>query len=464
MLEHDWYYADLHSTAAALHAHKISPVELTEAMLARIVTVDAKLGAYITVTAERALREARAAEAEIARGEIRSPLHGVPLAVKDIFDTAGIATTAGMGIHRERIPASDATVIERLRAAGAILLGKLTLTEGVYAEHRPAFPAPLNPWHDDYWSGASSSGSGVAVAAGLCFAALGSETGGSIRLPSAANGVTGLKPTWGRVTRHGTFELAATLDHVGTMARSAADAGALLGVIAGPDPRDPTAAQVAVPNYLAGLDDGIGGLRIGVDRQWLATSVDAETRAALDAALAVLRERGAILVEVEVPDVSAMIWDWFPICAVQTAQAHAATFPARRDEYGPALAALLDSGRALSALQYQEALLRRIEFSGRVQALLTTVDVLALPVLGFPAPTIARMQNIDDDIIAGLHRFTCPFNLSGNPAIVLPNGYTAAGMPIVFQLIGRHFDEALLVRAGHIYQQASDWHRRHPQW
>jgi amidase len=458
----DWYFDDALAIGQALQAREVSSLELTEAMLARIGKLDSELGAYITVTAELACAQARAADADLARGLVRGPLHGVPIAVKDIYDTAGITTTAGMGIHRARVPNNDATVIKRLQEAGTVLLGKLTLTEGVYAEHRPPFPAPRNPWHAERWSGASSSGCGVAVAAGLCFAALGSETGGSIRLPSAANGISGLKPTWGRVSRHGAFELAATLDHVGPMARNAADAGAMLGIIAGPDPLDPTAAQIGVPDYLAADRSSLRGVRIGVDHLWLSTTVDSDTLAALARALAVLVELGAQLIDVRVPDVSEMIWDWFPICAVQTARVHADTYPARRDEYGPALSALLDSGLALSGIDYQKLLLRRLDFSGRVQTLLTSVDVLAMPVLGFPVPSLARMQNVDDDIIAGFHRFTCPFNLSGNPAIVLRNGFGAEHVPIVFQLIGRHFDEALLVRAGAAYQAASDWHRVQP--
>ena len=462
MLGTDWYFDDALGIARALQAREVSSLELTEAMLDRISKLDNELGAYITVTAEFARAQARAADADLARGVVRSPLHGVPIAVKDIYDTAGITTTAGMGIHRARVPNSDATVIERLREAGTVLLGKLTLTEGVYAEHRAPFPAPQNPWHRERWSGASSSGSGVAVAAGLCFAALGSETGGSIRLPSAASGISGLKPTWGRVSRHGAFELAATLDHVGPMARSAADAGSMLGIIAGPDPRDPTAVQLRVPNYLAADSSSLRGVRVGIDPVWLSTNVDADTLTALERALVVLVELGAELVEVRVPDVSEMIWDWFPICAVQTALVHAHTYPARRDEYGPALTSLLDMGLALSGIDYQKLLLRRLDFSGRVQALLATVDVLALPVLGFPVPSLARMQNVDDDIIAGFHRFTCPFNLSGNPAVVLRNGFGAEQVPIVFQLIGRHFDEELLIRAGAAYQAVTDWHHVQP--
>jgi len=455
------HYLDVSEVAEALANGGCSAVELTEYMLARIAALEPNLGAYTTLTAERALDEARSADRARAQGKRLGALHGVPIAVKDIFDVSGTPTTAGMAIHREQLATRDATVIERLRAAGAVLLGKLTLTEGVYAEHRPPFPAPRNPWHAAYWSGASSSGNGVAVAAGLCFAALGSETGGSIRLPSAANGVTGLKPTWGRVSRHATFELAATLDHVGPMARTARDAGAMLGVIAGADPRDPSAALAPVPDYLAGGVE-IGELRVGIDAQWLARGTDTETLTAFERATAVLAELGARLVPIQVPDVQDMIWDWFPICAVQTARAHAATFPARREQYGPALTSLLEQGLRITDAQYQALVVKRREFSARVQALFAQIDLLALPVLGFPAPTVERMRNIDDDIIAGLHRFTCPFNLSGNPAIVLPNGCTADGMPIVFQLIGRHFDEAMLVRAGRAYQAHTEWHERYP--
>jgi amidase len=236
-------------------------------MLSRINKYQGRLRAYATVTEDLALRQADRAAVEIAKGQYRGPLHGIPIAVKDLCYTKGIVTSAGMPIHGKFKPSYDATVVRRLRAAGAVLLGKLQMTEGAFAEHHPDIKAPVNPWHKDHWSGVSSSGSGVATASGLCFASLGSDTGGSIRYPSAANGLSGLKPTWGRVSRHGVFDLASSLDHIGPMCRSSADCAAVLQVIAGADPHDPTATSEPVPNYLAGLNRPLGGLRLGIARR-----------------------------------------------------------------------------------------------------------------------------------------------------------------------------------------------------
>ena len=458
------HYLELTELARRLHARELSPVEATEAQLARIETLDGGLRSYATLMAESALRQARAAEAEIGRGAIRGPLHGVPIAVKDLCWTKGVPTAGGMSIHKDHRPAEDATVVRRLDAAGAVILGKLQLTEGAYADHHPSVPPPLNPWNAAYWSGASSSGSGVATASGLCYGSLGSDTGGSIRFPCAANGITGLKPTWGRVSRYGVFELAATLDHVGPMTRSAADAGAMLGVIAGADPNDPTASLLPVPDYLAGAEQSLRGVRIGIDPHWNADGVDAPTQAAVAAAVQVARELGAELREVRFPDVARMIEDWFPLCGVETAVAHEATYPARKAEYGPALSGIIELGRGVSGLHYQKIVLRRNDFRGRVAALFEEVDLLAIPAQGFAAPTTAQMTTLGENpaLIGALLRFTCPFDMTGSPTITLPAGFTELGMPIAFQFVGGHFDEALLVRAGIAFQQVTDWHRRHP--
>ena len=269
------------------------------------------------MTEELALEQARRADQEIARGEVRSPIHGAPIAVKDVADTEGVATSGGMAIHKDRLPTKDSTVVRRLAEAGTALLGKLVLTEGVYGEHREPFPNPINPWGADRWSGASSSGSGVATAAGLCFASLGSDTGGSIRLPSSMNGLTGIRPTWGRVSQAGIFELAATLDQVGPMARSAADAAAMLGVIAGADPDDPTASLEPVPDFLAEIDGGANGLRIGVDEGYAFGGVDPQIVEAVSEAIEVWRSLGAQIVSVDFPDPTQMLDDWFGVCAVQ---------------------------------------------------------------------------------------------------------------------------------------------------
>nr|WP_009895926.1 amidase [Burkholderia thailandensis] len=424
-MRENFEYLSLLDVSSQLRQRRLSPVELTQAILARIARLDPHLNAYIRITAESALADARRAEQEIARGTDRGPLHGVPVAVKDIFDIKGIPTTAGMGIRANAVADEDATVVRRLRSAGAVMLGKLSMTEGAYAEHRTPFAAPRNPWHDAYWPGASSSGSAVAICAGLCYAALASETGGSIRLPAAANGVTGIKPTWGRVSRHRTFELAATLDHVGVIARSAADATAVLEAIAGADPADPTTSRLPVPDFPSALTRELKGVRLGVDDSWLGARLGDAAERAISTAIAVLRELGAEIVAVTLPDVSDMIWDWFPVCAVQTALAHEATYPSRKNEYGASLAALIEQGRALSGTELQRLLLRRQVFRGKLAAVFDVVDIVALPVLADGVPTIERMSKVDDDLIADLHRFTCPFNMAGIPSIVLPCGMSA---------------------------------------
>ena len=307
------HYLDLIELSRRIHAREISPVEATTAQLTRIERLDGSLKSYAHMMAEAALIQARAAEAEIMRGEIRGPIHGVPIAVKDLCWTRGVPTAAGMTIYKDFRPTEDATVVRKFNAAGAIILGKLQLTEGAWAEHHPQIPAPVNPWNAAHWSGASSSGSGVATTAGLCYGSLGSDTGGSIRFPCAANGVTGIKPSWGRVSRYGVFELAATLDHIGPMARSAADCGAILGVIAGSDPNDPTAVLDPVPNYLAGMTRGLRGLRIGVDYAWNTSGVDQTMVDAVTAALQTVRDLGAEIREVKFPDVGQIITDWFPL-------------------------------------------------------------------------------------------------------------------------------------------------------
>ena len=458
------HYLELHEVARLLAARKLSPVELTRELLQRIERLDPRLKSYALVTPELALEQARRAEHMLGRRQVLSQLHGVPIAVKDLCYTQGIATAAGMPLHRDFVPAYDATVVRRLREAGAILLGKLQLTEGAFADHHPAIAPPLNPWRREHWPGASSSGSGVATAAGLCFASLGSDTGGSIRFPSAANGLTGLKPTWGRVSRHGCFELAASLDHIGPMCRSATDAAIVLGAIAGADPDDPTALRAPVPDYLAADDGELRGLRLGFDERYALEGTDRDTGRAVAEALATLRALGAEVVALRFPDVAAAVADWPLNCAVETAVAHEPTYPARRAAYGPGFAALIDAGRALSGTDYQHILLRRRDFAGRVAAALANVDAMRIPAQPVTTPTVARMQTLGQvpAELAALIRYPAPFDMSGHPSLTLPVGFTAGGLPIGAQIVGRHLGEAALCRVGRAYQRATDWHRRHP--
>ena len=458
------WYMGLVEAGRAIAGRKLSSVELTKAMLDRIATLDPRLHAYATVTADLALERAKAADAELAAGRARGPLHGVPIAVKDLCHTKGIPTGAGMAIHRDFRPDHDATVVVKLAEAGAVSLGKLQLTEGAFADHHPSIPPPVNPWHPAHWSGASSSGSGVATAAGLAFATLGSDTGGSIRFPCAANGVTGLKPTWGRVSRYGALELAASLDHIGPMCRTAADCGVVLQAIAGADPNDPTASQAPVPDYLRGNERDLRGLRLGVDERYISEGVEALVVASVQDAIQALTALGAEVRSVRVPDVEAVLRDWAPNCAVETAVAHERTFPSRRTEYGPGLAGLLDSARNVSALDYQKILLRRRDFAGRLAALFQGIDLLIIPAQNIASPTLAQMATLGQDPAAllALMRFTSPFDMSGSPTITLPCGFTPKHTPIALQLVSRHMEEDLLVRAGRAYQRETRWHRMFP--
>jgi amidase len=462
--ETDLHDLELTELAARIRVREISPVAVTRSQLARIASVDAALGSYALVMADVAMAEAASAEAEIAAGHYRGPLHGVPIAVKDLFWTKGFPTAAGMTIYKDFRPHDDATVVRRLKKAGAVLLGKLQMTEGAYSDHHPSVTPPKNPWNADYWPGISSSGPGVATASGLCFGALASDTGGSIRWPSAANGVTGLKPTWGRVSRYGVFELAATLDHIGPMARSAADAGAMLNAIAGSDPKDPTAVLDTVPDYLTVTRQGVRGLRIGIDVAWNNDDVDPATRAVVSEAAEVFRTLGAAIIDAEFPDVTQAIADWAPNCAVEAAVAHSATYPTRKSDYGPVLASVIETGRALSGIDYQKILLRRLDLRGRVTALFSKIDLLLIPVHPFAPLTLATIRTLGEqpDLIAKLQRYTCPFDMTGHPTITLPGGFSETGLPIAFQLVAAHLGEATLVRAGAAFQNVTSWHRRRP--
>ena len=458
------HYLPLLAVSERIRRGELSPVAVLEATLDRIARLDPAARSYTTIMADRARIAAARAEKEIAAGFWRGPLHGVPLAVKDLCNTSFAPTSGGMPMRSNATPDHDATVVRRLEAAGAVLTGKLKMTEGAYTSHHPDDPTPVNPWNAAHWVGSSSTGSGVATALGLCYGSLGSDTGGSIRFPSATCGLTGIKPTWGRVSRHGVLPLGASLDHVGPMARSAGDAAAILGVIAGADPGDPTALQDPVPDYLAALDGGIGGVTIGVDRAYNGAGIAPEVTAALQAAEAVLTALGARVRVVEFPPTDALLRGWIPFCAVETAIAHQADYPLHAAEYGPDLANMIEHGRRTSAMEFGAIMHERLEFSGRLAALFQEVDLLLMPTMPVPVPSLARMAEYgaDDSVLLRMLRFTAPFNFAGNPTITLPSGIDAAGLPLSLQLVGPHLSEAALCRAGHAFQQRTDWHTRRP--
>ena len=442
----------------------LTSVQVTQDLLARISALDTHYMSYLHVCSERALSQAAKADADLDRGIWRGPLHGVPIAVKDLCQTTYAPTTAGTTIHVGFMAPFNATVVDRLEAAGAIILGKLTMTEGAYTSHHPKIPAPMNPWSAAHWVGSSSSGSGVATAAGMTFGALGSDTGGSIRFPSAAAGLTGIKPTWGRVSRHGVFALADSLDHVGPMARSAADCAAMLQAIAGWDANDPTSIDAPVPDYLAETGKSIRDLRIGIDRRYALSGVDPEVVAGIEEALAVFESLGARIVDVTFPAYENLVASWIMMCSVETAIAHEATYPARAAEYGPDLVQLIEEGRATTGLQTTRGLHLRLKFTESLASMFKNIDCMIIPTMPTPLPSLERMSQYGDDpsVLHSILRFTAPFDFAGNPTITLPNGFDTEGMPLSMQLVGPRLDEAVLVRAAHAYQTVTDWHSRHP--
>ncbi len=460
----DLCYRTLTEAAHLLRRREISPVELTRAVLARIERLDPQLHSYITITAERALDHARKAERELAAGTNRGPLHGMPIAVKDLMFVRGVRTTCASRVLDDFVPDYDATVVERLEAAGAIILGKLNLTEFAMSGYARSLPIPLNPWHPARSPGGSSSGSGVATAAGLCFAALGTDTGGSIRGPSAWCGVVGLKPTYGRVSRHGVFPLGMTLDHVGPMTRSVADAAAMLDVMAGRDPHDPTSLDAPAPQCSAALTRGARGVRIGIDEHFFGEFVHPDVVAALFAAIDVLKHQGAEVVGVSVPEVSNILEGWFVLCAAEALVGHEATYPSRAEAYGPSFRSFLEYGAGLRAQDYARAHVQRVDFARRFQAVFDTVDVFACPGMFMQAPPADAVDPYGaiTPALAPFVRFTAPFNFSGNPTLSVPAGFSDDGLPHGIQLVGPLLGEAILCQVGHAYEQATEWHQRRP--
>jgi amidase len=461
----DLHWLSLLEVSDRIAAGAVSPVEVTRAMLARIERLDPLLRSYATVTADQALASAARAEQEIRRGEHRGPLHGVPIGVKDLCARRGVARAAGTLVFRDGRQEVNSTVVARLEEAGAILLGQLELTEGASAVHHPKIDPPRNPWSFAHSPGGSSSGSGVATAAGLCFGALGSDTAGSIRIPSFWCGVAGLKPTWGRVSRFGVFPLAETLDCVGPMARRVGDLAAMLGVLAGSDPADPTASRRPVPDYLATLANGIEGIRIGIDEAYIGPDTPAELANAVRESVAVFRERGAVIRPVRLPKMEPVTEAALTILAAECAQAHEEWFPARADEYGPHLRETIEDGRSLTALDYARAQVMRETFRGQVAQLFEEIDLLLCPPMFAPAAPLATMAALPGKLraFAPLMRFTAPWNLAGSPTITVPCGVASEGVPLALQLVARPFEEELLLRAGHAYESATEWHRRHPR-
>jgi aspartyl-tRNA(Asn)/glutamyl-tRNA(Gln) amidotransferase subunit A len=459
----------LAALAARIRAREISPVEATEACLARIETLGPRLRAFIHVDAEAALRTARVREAEAKAGRSRGPLHGVPLAHKDLFVWGGRAASCGTAVPEYFRAEEDATAVARLEAAGAVTLGRLNLSElalgpfGDNAHHGDA----ETPWRAGHCAGGSSSGSGAAVAGGLVYGALGTDTGGSIRLPAACCGIVGLKPTYGRVSRAGAMPLSWSLDHVGPLARTVRDAAILLGVIAGVDGRDATASARPVPDYAAMLDGSIAGLRVGVPDRFYGEGLDGDVRAAVDAAVAALRELGAQVVDCALPDPALLNDLANAIARSESAAVHTRIVRESPHALQPAVRTRLEVGFHVSAHDYLQATRLRARAARTfVDDVFARVDVLVAPTIPEPAPAVAAVKaGSPDEIVRRMGRFsrlTRPWNALGLPALSVPCGFASDGRPVGLQLVGRPFDEATVLRAGHAYEQAAGWWRRRP--
>ena len=457
------HYQTISEVGARLRSKELSPVELTQAILERIEALDGQLKSYATVMGDSAMASARAAEQEIVAGNYRGGLHGVPIAVKDLCFTTGVPTMGGARVMRDFVPDFDGTVVRKLNGAGAVILGKLNLTEGAMAGYNPEFQIPVNPWGADRWSGASSSGSGVATAAGLCYGSLGSDTGGSIRFPSAACGTVGIKPTWGRVSRYGVLALAESLDHVGPMTRSASDAGVMMQALAGHDPNDPTSLTAPVPNMLQGLEQGVRGVRIGVDERYIGDDVDSELAAAVMEGARLLESLGARLMPVRMPDTEPLSRAWGVLCSAEAAAAHREFFPARADEYGPWFRGWLELGLRHSAADYAVASYTRLASNGTLAEIFDGIDVLVCPSMTTPPERVTQeaLYGPMDEEEWTWGRFTIPYDFSGSPTISLPAGLNSEGLPLSIQFIGRHLTEPLLVQVGHVYEAATQ-HRMLP--
>lgn len=444
----------LEDAARLVASKQVSPVELTDATLARVASLNPALNAFITVTEEQARAAAREAEREIAAGRYRGPLHGIPVAVKDLFATKGVRTTAGSKILRDWVPDYDATVVTKLAEAGAVGLGKLGLHEFAFGttSDNVHFGAVRNPWNLDHVPGGSSGGSGAATAAGLAFATLGSDTGGSIRIPAAACGCVGLMPTYGRASLYGAVPLSWSLDHPGPLTRTVRDAAIVLRAISGHDPLDLTTDARPVPDWLDGAERGPRGLRIGVPKQYFFDNLAPDIERLVRKALGDLESAGASLREVDWPQLSTYVGPTTAVMFAEASAYHAPHFSARRDDYGAQVAFLLDLGLKTTGVQYVQGyrLMQEVR-GGAADAVLDGVDVLAVPTMPVAAPTIESARQQDPAL--RMAAFTGAFDFTGQPAISVPCGLTPDGLPAGIMFAGRRWDEASVVRAGRAYEQ-----------
>ncbi|HLY22696.1 MAG TPA: amidase [bacterium] len=455
----------LADTARGLARREISPVELVHTALRAADRLNPVLNAYITVVREAALDAARAAERDIEAGRYRGPLHGIPVSVKDIYWTRGVRTTAGSRILTDFVPAENSAVVDRLAAAGAILVAKANTMEFAYASVHPDFGPPKNPWDTTRATGGSSSGSAAAVAAGLDFGSFGSDTGGSTRIPAAFCGLTGLKPTYGLVSRFGLVPLSWTLDHPGVLGRSAADVALLLQGVAGRDPRDESTSAAPPVDAPAPLGERLDGVTVAVLTNLMDADAAPEIRTAVRQSVDVLAGAGARIREIAVPELAGEALEaHMRILLPEASYCHRDWLATRAADYTDAVRTRLEAGTRTTAVAYVAALRMRERLRARIRALQQEIDLFVLPTTPMPAPPLGGSASAPPDVeeLKARMRRTAPFNLLGTPALSVPCGFSSEGLPIALQIVGRDFEDGLVLRAGHAFQTRTDWHLRRP--
>lgn len=469
MTNADLLNSSLCEVADAIRRKKVSSLEVTRACLEQAQAVQPSINCFIVIEADDAVKAARAADRALKAGAKLGPLHGVPLAHKDMFYRAGRVSTGGSKVLRDYRPTTTATVVERLYAAGAIWLGNLNMAELAAnpTGHNEHWGHCRNPWNTDHITGGSSSGSGAAVAARTCYGALGSDTGGSIRLPAAANGVVGLKPTYGRVSRYSVLPRVWSLDTVGPLARTVRDCARITRVIAGADERDTTASAIPVPNYERLLDGRIKGLRIGVPQNHFYDDIADDVRRSMDESLVVLAKLGARIVKVAVPDLQHVYHLTNAIGQVESAAIYAKWMRERPEDLSLVVRTRTEAGYFVPAVSYLEALNARPRIAAEfVKAVFDKVDILHTPVMTMPVPTLAETEpGRSGDVmamLAGITRNTRPINFLGLPALAVPAGFSDNGLPVSVQLVGRPFTEDVLFKVGDAYQRETTWHTQAP--
>ena len=452
-----------------IKSREVSPVEATEAYLERIPQVDGKLNSYITVTAERAMADARQAEQEIVSGKYRGPMHGIPIGIKDQVYTKGILTTGGSTILKDFVPTEDATVVTKLNEAGAVLLGKLNMSEfamGDAFEH--PYGRPHNPWDLSRNAGTSSSGSSAATAAFLCATSLGEDTGGSIRGPASFCGLVGIRPSWGRVSRHGVLGASWSMDQVGPISRTVSDCAITLAAIAGHDPKDGYTWDIPVPDYLAALSGGVQGLKIGVITERVqGDAVDPQVRDLVVQAIAQLGELGAVVSEIDIPLIAQSAVISTTVTYGDVSGVHREGIDQRLKEYDYNIQLRLITGAILPAQAHQKAVRLRHMLRQQILDALEQVDVLVMPTSSIPASPLPEKAGVESkeafmEMLGGRRSFTAPFNLASVPALSINCGFTSEGLPVGLQIAGKPFDESMVFRVAHAYEQATDWHTRRP--